>query len=164
MRFAYAILIATLLSMAVVAQAPQLPVTDSDGSKVEDVYLARDDGAGNAGEVAESFTTVDLPIHCVVMLAVMEPTAVRMQLVALKVNGVKPESKVVATAYTTKQGEDRVYFAGRPRGNWVAGTYRIDVFVADKKEKSLIFEIKGPSSAPAVATKFASVKSAKKRN
>lgn len=161
MRFAHALLLITILSIGVAAQATR-SIPDNNDGKVEDVYLAKDDGTGNAGEVAESFTTADVPIHCVVMLTGTEPTPVRMLLVAIKVNGVKPESRVVSTAYTTKQGEDRVYFAGRPKGNWVAGTYRIDVFVADKKEKSLVFEIKGPSTLPGAAAKFASPPRAKR--
>ena len=77
----------------------------------------------------------------------------KMMLVAVKVPGVKPESRVVAAAYTTKDEQDRVYFTGRPEGKWVPGTYRIDVFVDEKKERSVMFEVKGTVS-PAAANKF----------
>ena len=148
MRFAHALALIALFSAAVFAQSPE-PAS----SKVEDVYLARDNGAGTAGDVTDSFAPSDIPIHCVVVLADARPTAVRMMLVAVKVPGVKPESKVVTAAYTTKDKQNRVYFTGRPEGKWVPGEYRIDIFVDDKKEGSVTFEVKGPL-APAAASKF----------
>ena len=150
MRFAYTILLTMLLSMALFGQAASDLPAGPTSDKIEDVYLARDNGSGKAGDVAETFTTADVPIYCVVMLAIMEPTLVKMNFVAVKVPGVKAESKVVSAVYNTKQGQDRVYFSGRPDGTWVAGTYRIDIFVADKKERSLTFEISG-NAAPAAA-------------
>ena len=71
-----------------------------------------------------------------------------MDFVAAKVPGVKPETKVVSTSYTTKENEDRVNFSGRPDGQWVAGKYRVDIFVGEKKVRNIEFEIK-PSTAEA---------------
>lgn len=154
MKFALAFAIFIIMSAAVFAQAPAEPIQDAI---VEDVYLARDDGSGKAGEVVETFNTRDIPIYCIVTLAKFSPINVKMNLVAVKVNGVKPETKVVTTGYTTKQGENRVNFRGKPDGVWVAGTYRIDVLVEGKREKSLTFEVKS-NSAPAGAMKFAPAK------
>ena len=162
MKFAHALLFTLLLSIAAFAQLPQVPPGTAVG-KVEDVYLARDNGEGKAGDIAQEFTTGDVRIHCVVVLTGFEPTPVKMLLVAVKVPGVKPESKVVTAAYTTKQGQDRVYFSGSADGNWVPGSYRVDIFVADKKERSVSFEIKS-SSVPATSTKFAPSKPGKRRN
>jgi len=162
MRFALVLALLTLLSITALAQEPVTSPTAPLG-KVEDVYLARDNGEGKAGDVVEVFTTADVRIHCVVMLTEFDPTPVKMLLVAVKVPGVKPESKVVTAAYMTKQGQDRVYFSGSPDGKWVAGTYRIDIFVEEKKERSVTFEIKG-GSEPAAATKFAPSKPVKRPN
>ena len=162
MKFAHSLLFLLLLSITAIAQLPQA-TPEAAAGPVEDVYLARDNGEGKAGDMVEGFTTGDARIFCVVVLTGYDPTPVKMLLVAVKVPGVKPESKVVSAAYTTKQGQDRVYFSGSPDGNWVPGTYRIDIFVADKKERSLSFEIKG-TAAPAAATKFAPNKPAKRRN
>lgn len=162
MRFAHALLITFLLSLAAVAQAPRI-VPDTAIGKVDDIYLARDNGEGKAGDIVEAFTTNDTRIHCVVMLTGFDPTPVKMLLVAVKVPGVKPESKVVTAAYTTKQGQDRVFFSGSPDGQWVAGSYRIDIFVADKKERSVMFDIKG-SAVPAASTKFAPSKRTRRPN
>ena len=162
MKFAYALLLTLLLSIAAFAQLPQVPPATAVG-KVEDVYLARDNGEGKAGDIVEEFTTGDARIHCVVMLTGFEPTPVKMLLVAVKVPGVKPESKVVTASYITKQGQDRVFFSGSADGKWVPGNYRIDIFVDDKKERSVSFEIKG-STAPSASTKFAPSKRPKSGN
>ena len=141
MRFAYVFILLILLSLSVPAQPPRPEI--SPASTVDDVYLAKDDGEGKAGEVASSFSPNDIPIHCIVVLSTADPIAVRMNFVAVKVNGVKPESKVVSASYATSQGQDRVFFTGKPHSKWTAGNYRIDVFVNDRLEKSLDFEVKG---------------------
>jgi len=96
---------------------------------LSEIYLAKDDGTGKAGEEATSFVTTDVPIYCVVVLDSALPTTVKMNLVAVAVPGVKPDTKVVSTTYTTRENEDRVNFTGRPAGQWVAGRYRVDIFI-----------------------------------
>ena len=59
----------------------------------------------------------------------------------------------MAAGYNTKEKQDRVYFTGRPDGKWVPGMYRIDIFVEDRKERSVTFEVQG-TAAPAAANKF----------
>ena len=110
---------------------------------VEEVYLAKDDGSGQAGEAVTSFQTSDVPIYCVVQLDTATGSTVKMNFVAVSVPGVKAEMLVVSTSYTTKNGEDRVNFTGKPRGNWTAGKYRVDVFIDGKLAKNLEFEIRG---------------------
>lgn len=110
---------------------------------VEEVYLAKDDGSGQAGEAVTNFQTSDVPIYCVVQLDTATGSTVKMNFVAVSVPGVKAETRVVSTSYTTKNGEDRVNFTGKPRGNWTAGKYRVDVFVDGKLAKNLEFEIRG---------------------
>jgi len=109
---------------------------------IAEIFLARADADGKAGEAAQSFSVTDIPIYCVVRFT--EPTVadVRMDLVAANVPGVKAESKVVSIRYITKEDEDRVHFSGKPHGNWVAGKYRVDVFIGDKKVRNIEFDIK----------------------
>jgi hypothetical protein len=109
---------------------------------IEDVYLAKDDGAGKAGEAVESFFTTDIPIYCVVVLDSVKPTLVKMNFVAVDVKGVKPETRVITVSYKTNGNQNRVYFTGRPEGAWVAGTYRIDIFIDGKLAGERTFEIK----------------------
>jgi len=125
------------------AQAPQ-PQADV---AVKDVYLAKDDGSGKAGEPVTSFVTTDVPIHCVVLLDSAKPANVKMNFVAVSVPGVKAETKVVSTSYTTKDGQDRVNFTGRPAKLWVTGKYRLDIFLDGKFVKDLQFDIQKPATA-----------------
>jgi hypothetical protein len=114
---------------------------------IEDIYLARDDGSGQAGDAAHDFVITDVPIYCVVLLGSADPVTVKMNLVAAKVPGVKADTKVVTTSYTTKNGENRVNFSGRPESLWVVGTYRVDIFVDGKPAGNLEFEIKRSDAA-----------------
>lgn len=142
MRFAPTSLFLIVMCAGAFAQPPK-PVDVAPPVAVEVVFLARDDGEGKAGEVSMIFSPTDIPIHCIVVLAKPDPAAVRMNFVAVKVNGVKPDSRVVSASFATQHGQDRVFFTGTPHGRWTAGSYRIDVFVNDKLEKSLDFEVKG---------------------
>ena len=120
---------------------------------VEDVYLAKDDGTGKAGDVVTEFAAGDIPIHCVVVLATAARVTVKMNFVAVAVPGVKPDSKVVSASYTTTEKQDRVNFTGRPDGKWTPGRYRVDIFLDGKPQKQLEFSIKGTASgAPAAST------------
>jgi hypothetical protein len=118
---------------------------------VVEVYFAKDDGTGKAGEEATSFITTDVPIYCVVQLDSALPTTVKMNLVAVAVPGVKAETKVVSTTYTTKDSQDRVNFSGRPAGQWVAGRYRVDIFIGNSAVVSREFAVQKAVQARPVA-------------
>lgn len=113
---------------------------------IEDIYLAKDDGSGKAGDTAASFSTTDIPIYCVVLLSGASPVTVKMNLVAVTVPGVKPEKPVVSTSYTTKDNQNRVNFSGSPDKLWTAGKYRADVFIDGTLVKKLDFEIRKPAT------------------
>ncbi|MEP7077092.1 MAG: hypothetical protein ABI878_14900 [Acidobacteriota bacterium] len=136
------------LSVAASAQSPVAPVA------VQELYLAKDDGNGRAGEAATAFVITDIPIYCVVQLDSTSSVTVKMNLVAAKVPGVKEETKVVTVSYTTKDGQNRVNFTGKPDGKWVAGNYRVDIFIDGKAAKELTFEIKNSSARVVTAELF----------
>ena len=121
---------------------------------IEDIYLAKDDGSGKAGDAATTFVTTDIPIHCVVQLDSSSPVTVKMNFVAAKVPGVKADTKVVSVSYTTKDGQNRVNFSGKPAGKWVAGSYRVDISVDGRPVKQLDFEIKESGSKVTTAEFF----------
>jgi hypothetical protein len=118
---------------------------------IAEIYFAKDDGSGKAGEEATSFVTTDVPIYCVVQLDSGIPTTVKMNLVAVAVPGVRAETKVVSTTYTTKDNQNRVNFTGRPAGQWVAGRYRVDVFVGNAAAVSREFAVQKVEPAKPVA-------------
>ena len=111
---------------------------------VEEIYLAKDDGKGQVGEQATTFQTTDARIYCIVQLTSDTGATVKMNFVAVSVPGVKAETNVVSTSYTTKNGENRVNFYGKPKTTWTAGKYRVEIFVDGKVVKDLPFDIIGP--------------------
>jgi hypothetical protein len=108
---------------------------------VETISLARDNGNGKPGEETDGFYTRDIPIYCVVQLNSIKPASVKMNLVAVKVAGVKAETKVITVVFKTNGKQSRVYFTGKPDTIWTAGMYRIDIFVDNKANGSKEFEI-----------------------
>ncbi len=134
------ILLLVLLAVCPLAafSQPDPPVVPA----VEEAYLAKDDGKGKAGEQVGEFLTTDIPIHCVVLLDSMAKVTVKMNFVAVNVSGVKAETKVVTASYTTKAGQNRVYFTGRPDGRWTPGKYRVELFLNGKAASNIAFEIR----------------------
>ncbi len=118
------------------------------GDGIEDVYLARDDGNGQPGEVVTEFRSDDIPIHCVVLLSRAAVATVKMNFIAVRVAGVKPETKVVSSSYKTRAEQDRVNFTGKPYGKWNPGTYRMDLFLDDKPVRNVTFVITGAAAGP----------------
>jgi len=108
---------------------------------VEEISLARDDGNGKSGDATDKFITTDHPIHCIVGLDLDKPAIVKMNLVAVKANGLKPETKIIVVSYTTKENQNRVNFTATPDGVWATGIYRVDIFINGKLAKGQTFEI-----------------------
>lgn len=138
-------ILAFCFSLGVNAQAPESVTIVG----IDEIYLAKDDGTGSAGEPAATFITTDVPIFCVVLLNSTQPVTVKMNLVVVSVPGVKAETKVVSATYTTKDNQNRVNFTGRPHGSWVAGKYRVDIFIEGKAAgtKALLIEKPAPRKA-----------------
>lgn len=149
MKTLFLLLSCMLFTFSVTAQPPADTAVPID--VVEEVYLAKDDGTGKAGDVVSVFGIGDVPIHCVVQLSSQRVANVKMHLVAVSVPGVKPELKVVTASYTTKAEQNQVYFTGKPDKVWTPGKYRVDIFVDGKLEKKHDFTIEKPAvSNPAV--------------
>ncbi|HYJ90081.1 MAG TPA: hypothetical protein VEV84_02120 [Pyrinomonadaceae bacterium] len=140
MKIALLLLLISVCSAGIYSQS----TTGSVG--IQDVYLAKDDGTGKAGEAATVFRPNDVPIYCVVQLDSTDSVTVKMNLIAENVPGVKAETKVVSTSYTTKNGQNRVDFNGRPSGKWTVGRYRAEIFIDGKLSKNLAFDIKESAS------------------
>ncbi|MGC2239062.1 MAG: hypothetical protein WA584_23105, partial [Pyrinomonadaceae bacterium] len=113
MKIVFILLCCLFLAPGVFAQIQEIQEV-----AVEEISLARDDGNGKAGEEAEIFGTKDVPIHCLVQLNSLKSVTVKMNLVAVKVAGVKAETKVVTVSYKTNGNQNRVKFTGKPDGLW----------------------------------------------
>lgn len=153
MKFALIIFVLTFAASAY-AQSVSPPSTTAARSGIEEVYLAKDNGSGHAGDPATSFFTTDIPIYCVVQLASPHAANVKMVFVAVAVPGVKPETKVVTTAYTTREDQSRVNFTGKPYDKWSSGKYRVDILIDGKMVMGLPFDIRPASGTMDGATGF----------
>ena len=151
MKVLSAILICLFVAAGAYAQG-DTPMTPA-APAVEELYLAKDNGYGKAGEQVDEFRTTDVPIYCVVLLDATTKVTVKMNFVAVDVAGVKADTKVVTASYTTKEGQNRVNFTGRPDDKWTPGKYRVDIFIDGKIAKNIEFEIKG-AGASATAAKY----------
>ncbi len=145
MKAIFLLTLLLLFSGFVFAQSEPRPTAGS----IEEVYLAKDDGEGRAGEQVTEFRTTDIPIYCVVLLESDSKTVVKMNFVAVSVSGVDPETKVVTASYTTKDGQNRVNFTGRPDGKWIPGRYRVDLFLDGRIVRNVEFDIKGRDATAA---------------
>jgi hypothetical protein len=145
----FALALALLLCNVAAAQSS----TDAITHEIEDVYLAKDDGTGQAGEIVTEFNTTDVPIFCVVLLDTTEKVTVKMNFVAVDVAGVRADTKVVSASFTTGEGQNRVNFTGRPDGKWTAGKYRVDIFIDGKIARNVEFDIRKASGPDSSAVK-----------
>lgn len=117
------------------------PPEPAENRLFEQVYLAKDDGLGNPGVEVSEFSPNDIPLHCVVVLSNVESATVKMELIAVGVARVKPGTPVVSASYTTSNYQDKVFFTGKPRGSWVAGEYRADIYINGNLVHKLPFRV-----------------------
>lgn len=150
------VVVAVLFTVAVCAISvySQAPPQPAEAQLFERVYLAKDDGAGKPGEAATEFAPDDIPIHCVVVLGGSSTATVRMDLIAVNVAGVRAESKIISSTYTTKELQDRVFFNGRPSKLWFAGAYRADIYIDGNLVGKFPFTVKGSAAVPKPAMNF----------
>lgn len=149
-RSTLAIRVVVALALAILLVCPVSAQTDTKAAQhlIDDVYLAKDDGTGQAGEVVTEFVTTDVPIFCVVLLETADRVTVKMNFVAVNVAGVKADTKVVSSSFTTNEGQNRVNFTGRPYDKWTPGKYRVDIFLDGKIARNVEFDIKKAALDP----------------
>jgi len=165
MKFVLAISLCLFFSFNALAQTE--PDNKNAEVGIEEISLARDAANGKAGDVTDKFVTTDRPIHCIIQLNSDKSATVKMILIAVKANGLKPETKIVTVSYTTKENQNRVNFTASPDGVWAAGSYRVDIFINNKLARSQTFEIEKSSKEidkekPTTPKSFAPRKNPKK--
>lgn len=124
---------ARLDAVAAAQDAQEIFVTDAE--------LARDDGAGRAGQRVTGFRSKDNPLHCVASLN--KPRAgVRVRFVWVAVDAGGERERVLADAeYVTRAGESRADgVASLPR-EWPRGRYRVQVMLNGRVVKTLDFNV-----------------------
>lgn len=142
MRFVLTVIVCLCASLSIAAQNEKNEFGGNlDETKVSKLTLAREDADGNIEENLEIFTPKDIPILVYVDLSSSKTTAVKLNFIAVKVKGVRPNSRIISASYKTKKGENAVTFSGKPEKNWLVGTYRIDISLDGKPSVSKEFQI-----------------------
>ncbi|NNF00270.1 MAG: hypothetical protein HKN25_14720 [Pyrinomonadaceae bacterium] len=142
MKFILAALLCVLAVVSAVAQTEKTGFSKSaEKNGVKKLTLARQDSEGNIEENIEIFSTNDVPIFCYVDLISTVPTSVQLNLIAVKVKGLRPNTKIISISYKTKKGEDAVTFTGKPENDWIVGSYRVDILLNGKLAKSREFSV-----------------------
>lgn len=151
MKILFVVFLCLFFGFSVFGQASESPETVT--VNVENIALMRDDGEGNPGVETGVFKTTDFPIHCQITLDSVKSSAVKMNLVAVTVAGLKAETKIMTVSYKTNGEQNIVNFRGSPNKSWLSGKYRVDIFVDDKLAGKKEFEIE-KSPLPAGQTNF----------
>ena len=151
MKILFVVFLCLFFGFSVFGQAAE--VAETNTVSVENIALLRDDGEGNPGVETEVFKTTDFPIHCQITLDSAKSSTVKMILAAVTVTGLKAETKIMTVSYKTNGEQNIVNFRGSPNKVWMAGKYRVDIFVDDKLAGKKEFEIE-KSTLPAGQTNF----------
>lgn len=113
----------------------------NNDQSIKKISLARTDIEGNIEENIEVFASKDIPIYCYIDLTSDKPTLVKMEFIAVKAKGLRPNKKVVVVSYKTQKGENSVSFDASPAKIWSVGDYRVDIFLDGKLSETKEFKI-----------------------
>ena len=72
----------------------------------------------------------------------------------MNVKGLKADSKIITVSYKTNGEQNIVNFKGAPDNVWIAGKYRIDIFVDEKLAGNREFEIQQNEPVSTAQTNF----------
>jgi hypothetical protein len=152
MKFLLVVFLCLLFGFGVFGQTTE--TTEKTTVNVENIALMRDDGEGNPGAETEIFKTTDFPIHCQITLDSVKSSTVKMILVAVAVSGLKAETKIMTVNYKTNGEQNIVNFRGSPQNVWLAGKYRVDIFVDNRLAGNKEFTIEKSGASSAGQTNF----------
>jgi hypothetical protein len=152
MKFLLVVFLCLFFTFGVFAQTAE--TAEKSIVNVENIALMRDDGEGNPGNESDVFKTTDFPIHCQITLDSVKASGVKMNLVAVAVNGLKAETKIMTVSYKTNGEQNIVSFRGSPEKAWMPGKYRVDIFIDNRLAGNKEFTIEKSASSSAGQTNF----------
>jgi hypothetical protein len=145
-------LLLPIVLLAVSALACQFSVSTA---KISNAVMARDVQGDNFDPVGVIDTyAVDQPVfHAVVSVAnAPSDTIVKAVWVAVDVGSATAPNTTLDETQVTVEGTRNVDFTLKPNsGRWPPGSYKVDLYVNDKLDRSLNFSVEGPSEDAAVA-------------
>ena len=145
--YCVSVFLCLLFAAGLIAQPEKIEFKKSEPKKPKaTLSLAKEDADGNITDNVRIFSPKDIPILCYVDLKTAKPVAVKLNFVAVKVKGIRPNSRIISVSYKTKNGEDSVTFTGKPEKVWLAGAYRVDIYLDGKLAMSETFSVEKPKS------------------
>ncbi len=145
MKISLAVFLCLFFSFNISGQTSE----DSENTNVnvESIALMRDDGRGNPGDETEFFKTTDIPVHFQIQINSFAPVTFKMTLAAADVKSLKAGTKILTVSYKTNGEQNIVNFKGSPKTVWLAGKYRVEIFIDGKAAGNKEFEISAASPA-----------------
>ena len=133
MKFIVAVFLCLLSTVGFAAQTGNNGYVETKKEQTKPTLsMAKEDSEGNIVENINIFAPGDIPIYCYIDLNSTKSVTVKLNFVAVKVRGIRPNHKIIRASYKTKNDEDSVTFLGEPDKLWLVGEYRVDIFIDDK--------------------------------
>jgi hypothetical protein len=105
------------------------------------VYMAKDNGSGEPGEEAETFSPSDHTVHCMIELDnAAEGTMIRFDWVGVDAGALQDHS-IKKLDYTTKALENKVHAHLTLPRDWPEGDYKVDVYLNDQLARSITYTV-----------------------
>ena len=126
---------AALVALTLTAIACGFSVTTAN---ISDAYMAKDK---DGNERTTAFNGGDTFYAIVVVSNAPDDTVVKAVWIAVNAEGEDPNLTIEETSYTT--GDAQLYFSLTNQEGllWPNGQYRVDLYINDKLEKSLEFQV-----------------------
>jgi hypothetical protein len=109
--------------------------------RVTKVYMARDNGSGEPGDEAETFSPSDHTVHCMIELDhAAEGTMIRFDWIGVDA-GEWQNHSLKQLDYTTKALENKVHAHLTLPRDWPEGEYKVDVYLNDQLARSITYKV-----------------------
>lgn len=115
----------------------------SNEFKIDLAEMRKDDGSGQiSNEVTSTFTQADTKIHCYINWDNPKAgTKIRMVYIAVDAGGAKNENIKELSLVTENELQNEAHSSLKPTKPLPKGSYKVDIYVNEKLERSVPFKI-----------------------
>jgi hypothetical protein len=111
------------------------------GSAIKEIYMAKDDGSGQAGDHTSTFSPGDRTIHCVATLKEAKAgTEMKFSWWIVDADGTQ-NKKIKDIDYTTKTLENIIHGHLSLPQDWPKGKYKVEVYVNGNLDKTVNYTV-----------------------
>lgn len=109
--------------------------------EIAGIHMTHDNGAGEPGDEADTFRPSERILHCVINLSSNQPgTKITFKWIAID-SGDSTDHLLKEMEYVTKGSEARVHADWTRHEDWIAGDWKVDVYLNDRLARSVAFTI-----------------------